>query len=322
VSNGPVVQTVTGPVAAADLGFTLPHEHTYIDLWSIPGRFDYEGQLADEDVLAEELAAYVALGGRTLVDLTLAGMGRDVAAVAALARRTGLNIVVGTGWYREPYYPPEARIDRRSVGSLADEMVREADEGIDGTGIRAGVIGEIGVDKRWVSAQEERVCRAAGRAQARTGLAITTHALLSRVGLEQLDLFEAEGADPAKVVIGHCDWTPDLDFYLDVVRRGAVVQLDSWGHPDVLSRGLEERVVDLLLELLHRGFERQVLLSHDVCYVQNLRRFGGEGFTYLHRIVLPLLHERGVPDDVVRTVTIENPARLLSRVYRDGHEGT
>jgi len=161
-----MVETVTGPVAAADLGFTLPHEHTYIDLWSIPGRFDYEGQLADEDVLAAELAEYAELGGRTIVDLTLPGMGRDVGAVAALARRTGLNVVVGTGWYREPYYPPEARIDRRSVAALADEMVREADEGIDGTGIRAGVIGEIGVDKRWVSAQEERVCRAAGRARA------------------------------------------------------------------------------------------------------------------------------------------------------------
>src|SRR5439155_9777437 len=108
----------------------------------------------------------------------------------------GLQAVVGTGWDREPYYPPEARIDRRTVADLADAMVAEVTEGVDGTGIRAGVIGEIGTDKTWVSAQEERVFRAAGRAQARTGLAVTTHTIASRVGLDQLDLLEAEGADP------------------------------------------------------------------------------------------------------------------------------
>jgi phosphotriesterase-related protein len=307
-----MVQTVTGPVPAGELGFTLPHEHTYIDLWSIPGRFDYQGQVHDEDVLAEELGGYAALGGRTVVDLTLPGMGRDVAGVRALAERTGLTVVVATGWYREPYYPAAAQVDRRSVGSLADEMVREVEEGIDGTGIRAGVIGEIGVDKAWVSAQEERVCRAAGRAQARTGLAVTTHALLSRVGLDQLDLLEAEGADPSRVVIGHCDWTPDLDFYLEVVRRGATVQLDSWGHPDALSRGLEDRVLTLLLELLHRGLERKVLLSQDVCYVENLKAFGGRGYTYLQEEVLPRLADAGVPPDVVAEITVGNPARLLA----------
>jgi predicted metal-dependent phosphotriesterase family hydrolase len=312
VGAATTVQTVTGAVPVDELGFTLPHEHTFIQLWQIPGRFDYLGQLAGADILAAELAQFRELGGRTLVDLTLPGMGRDVHAVAQLAEQTGLNIVVGTGFYREPYYPPEALIDRRSVGSVAEHMVREIEEGIDGTGVRAGIIGEIGVDKTWVSALEERVCRAAGQAQRRTGLAITTHSVLSRVGLDQLNLFEAEGADPAKVVIGHCDWTPELDYYLEIVRRGATVQLDGFGHPDPLSRGLQDHVIDLVLELLHRGHERQLLLSQDVCYTENLKRFGGKGYTYLQEHVIGRLLDAGVPQDVVDQVTVANPARLLA----------
>ena len=112
---------------------------------------------------------------------------------------------------------------------------------------------------------------------------------------------------------------PDLDYYLAIVERGAVVEMDSWGHPDARSRGLEGTAIDLLLELLHRGYERHVLLSHDVCYVENLKRFGGHGFTYLHDTVLPRLRERGVTEDLVTTLTVDNPARLLSFRPGAGH---
>jgi predicted metal-dependent phosphotriesterase family hydrolase len=306
------VQTVLGPVDADDLGFTLPHEHTYIHLWQVKGAFDYRGQFANEDFLVTELAEYARMGGRTLVDLTLPGIGRDPLAVRRLAERTGLNIVLGTGFYREPYYPPEANIDRRTVGSLADEMVREITDGIGDTGIRAGIIGEIGADKTWVSALEERVCRAAGQAQRRTGLAITTHSILSRVGLDQLRLFEAEGADPRKVVVGHSDWMPDLAYYLEIIATGAVVEFDGFGHPDALTRGLESYLFELILELLHRGHETQMLFSQDVCYAENLKRFGGRGYSHLQETVIPRLLGAGVPQDVIDTITVANPRRLLT----------
>lgn len=309
---GRIVRTTAGDVPAAELGFTLPHEHTYVSLWEIPGRFDYSGQVDDEDTLARELADYVRLGGSALVDLTVRGIGRDVARVARLADRVGLHVVVGTGYYREPYYPPDAMVDRRSVASLAEEMVREATDGIDGTGIRAGVIGEVGTDKPWVSAQEERVLRAAGRAQAETGLAVQTHTIASRVGLDILDLLVAEGADPTRCVVGHADWLPDLAYHLAVVERGALVSMDSWGHPDPRSRGLEATALDLLLELLHRGHGTQVLLSQDVCYLENLKQFGGNGYTYLQEHVLPRLLERGVSPAEIRMLTVDNPARVLS----------
>src|SRR5207253_2192111 len=104
---------------------------------------------------------------------------------------------------------------------LADEIGRDATEGVGGSGVRAGIIGEIGTDKPWLSAQEERVHRAAARASRRTGLAITTHSVQSRVGLDQLSVFEAEGADLSRVVVGHADSNPMFDYHLAIVERGA-----------------------------------------------------------------------------------------------------
>ncbi len=308
-----VVQTVLGPVPASEIGFTLPHEHVYAQLSLIPGRYDYAGQIDNEDILVEELGEFTARGGSCLVDVTLPGIGRDVLRVAEVARRTGLHIVAGTGFYREPYYPPEARIDRRTVDSIADEMVREIEVGIDDTGIRAGIIGEIGADKSWVSAQEERVCRAAGRAQARTGAAITTHSVIGpRAGLDQLDLFVAEGADPHRVIIGHCDWIADLDYCQTIIDRGATVAFDAFGHPDPYTRGLESMVLGFIQELLRRGHASQILLSQDVCGVVNLKRFGGAGYSYVQERVIPQLLDGGATEDHIRAITVENPRRLLA----------
>ena len=261
------VQTVLGPIKPDDLGFTLPHEHTQIALWQIPARWDYWQLTRDEPVILEELAAFREGGGSGLVDLTLTGVGRDPEWLVRMATASGLHIVMGCGWYREAYYPPEARIDRRSVDDLADELVREATEGVADTGVRPGIIGEIGTDKPWLSAQEERVHRAAARAARRTGLAITTHGVLSPVGRDQLRVLEEEGADPARVIIGHADSYPVLDHHLAIVGRGASVEFDFLGMAfTAQERHGEDRLVALLCELLGRGHVERVLLSQDVCH--------------------------------------------------------
>ena len=190
------VQTVLGPIDPDALGFTLPHEHTQIALWHIESRWDYWQLTRDQPVIVEELARFRAAGGSGLVDLTLPGVGRDPLWLRDVATATGLHVVMGCGWYRTAYYPAEARIDRRSVDDLADELVAEIEIGVGDTGVRPGIIGEIGTDKPWVSPAEERVHRAAARAARRTGLAITTHGVLSDVGLAQLRIFEEEGVDP------------------------------------------------------------------------------------------------------------------------------
>ncbi|HET7471950.1 MAG TPA: hypothetical protein VFJ71_02385 [Candidatus Limnocylindrales bacterium] len=307
------VQTVLGPIDPADLGWTLPHEHTAIALWHIPNRWDYWELRRDEPVILAELAGFKAAGGGALVDLTLDGVGRDPAWLAGLARGSGLHVVMGAGWYRGAHYPAEAMIDRRSVGQLADEIVRDATEGVGATGIRAGIIGEIGTDKPWLSAGEERVHRAAARASRATGLAITTHAVQSAVGLDQLDVFEAEGADLSRVVIGHADSNPSLDYHLAIVERGATVEFDFLGMSFTpLERHGEDRIVDNLRELLARGHVERILLSQDVCHDSQLKAYGGNGYTYLADTFLPRLREAGVSEDEIRTITVDNPRRLLT----------
>ena len=307
------VQTVLGPIDAADLGFTLPHEHTQIALWQIPDRWDYWQLTRDEPLILEELAAFREAGGRSVVDLTLPGVGRDPTWLTGVARASGLHVVMGCGWYREAYYPPEALIDRRSVDALADELVAEATVGVGDTGVRPGIIGEIGTDKPWLTAQEERVHRAAARAARRTGLAITTHAVLSPVGLDQLRIFEEEGADPTRVVIGHADSYPVLDHHLAIVERGASVEFDFLGMSfSPAERHGEGRIVDLLRELLSRGHVERVLLSQDVCHDSQLSRYEGNGYTYLARTFLPRLREAGVSETEIETITVANPRRLLT----------
>jgi phosphotriesterase-related protein len=307
------VQTVLGPIDPAQLGVTLPHEHTQIALWHIPDRWDYWQLTRDEPVILEELAAYRAAGGSGLVDLTPAGVGRDPDWLAGLARASGLHLVMGAGWYRGAYYPATLDLDRRSVESLADELVREAIDGVGETGVRPGILGEIGTDKPWVSALEERVHRAVARAARRTGLAITTHAVLSPVGLDQLAIFESEGADPTRVVIGHADSYPHLDYYLAIIERGASVECDFLGMSFTpTERHGEGRVIELLCELLSRGHVDRVLLSQDVCHDSQLRRYGGNGYTYLADTFLPRLRDAGVSDAEIDTMTIANPRRLLT----------
>jgi predicted metal-dependent phosphotriesterase family hydrolase len=307
------VQTVLGPIEPNEVGFTLPHEHVYCKLWDIPRNYSYEGQIDDPDILVEELGEYTKRGGRTLVDVTLPGIGRNPEALQDIARRTGLNIVMGTGYYREPYYPTAAEIDRRSVESIADEFVRELEVGVGDTGIRAGIIGEIGADKDWVSAQEERVHRAAGQAQVRTGAAITTHSILGRVGLAQLNLFLNEGADPTRVIIGHCGWyAASLEYCLEIIATGASVQFDMFGHTDPYTVYVERELLDTITRLIELGHGDKILLSQDVCYAQNLKRYGGNGYSYLQEHLLARLTAKGATTQVIHQLTVLNPRRLLT----------
>ena len=156
---------------------------------------------------------------------------------------------------------------------------------------------------------EERVHRAVARASRRTGLAITTHAVLSDVGAAQLTIFEEEGVDPGRVVIGHADSYPHLDHYLSLIRRGASIEFDflgmSFTPTEVHGEG---RIIDLLLELLHRGHGDRILLSQDVCHNSQLRRYGGNGYTYLQETFLPRLRERGVSEAEIDAAHDRQPA--------------
>ena len=308
----PRVMTVSGPIPPERVGFTLPHEHTGIALWHVPDRWDYWELTSDEPTINDELGDFRRRGGSTLVDLTLPGVGRDAERLRRLATRSGVQVVMGCGWYREPYYPAEARIDRRSVDDLAAELIAEFRDGVEETGVRPGIIGEIGTDRPWVSALEERVHRAAARAALATGMAISTHAVMSPVGLAQLRIFEEEGVEPGRVVIGHADSYPILDHYLAILDRGANLEFDFIGHRFASEEASEPRLVELIVELLERGHGPQLLLSQDVCHNSQLKVNGGFGYVYLQQHFLPTLRTAAVGEGEIGLMTVDNPRRLLT----------
>ena len=304
----PHVQTVTGPVDPATLGPTLTHEHVFLDLWSTDGA-THVGQLHDEELLARELGAFVTAGGGCLVDQTPGGAGRDPLGLVAMSERTGLKIVTGCGWYTEPFYPPRDDLARRSAADIADELIGEIELGLDGTGVRPGIIGEIGASQGWATPLEERVHRAAARAQVATGLPLATHTLHHGAGRHQMQILDEEGVDPARVCIGHCDTWPSLAYCLEVARWGGYVSIDNVG----LQLGEHEAAVRrLVLDLVEHGMADHLLLSQDVGQMPELRSRAGRGYTYLAETFLPALVADGLDLATVQTITVDNPARWLT----------
>lgn len=299
------MQTVRGPVAAAELGMILPHEHIFINLLR---EYRADGLLDDADLMAAELARYTAVGGRTVVDCTTRELGRAPERLAAISDRTGLHIVMGCGHYRDPYIDG-GQVDRLSVDALAEAIIDEVQQGVDGTGIRPGVIGEVGCNGPHISAVEERTLRAAARAHLATGLTLTTHAARWPVGLPQLDLFEAEGVLPGRVVIGHCDLVPDPAYHLELARRGAFVQFDT------INGSVEyeiERRVRAVVALAEAGHLDQVLLSHDVCLTSDLAATGSGGYGFVASTFVPRLRAAGLTEAECQQLVELNPRRALT----------
>jgi phosphotriesterase-related protein len=298
------VMTVTGPVAGDALGFVLPHEHVF---WNHMLEYRGEGLMEDEELAVLEVEHAVRAGVRTIVDTTNRDIGRQPEKTRSVARRLGVNIVLGSGWYRHPFID-RAYFDSRSTDDVAADIVRDLEVGIDGTDVRAGIIGEIGCD-RHITSHEERSFRAAARAHLRTGVTITTHAARWPVGLPQLDIFEQEGVDPRRVIIGHSDAFHPQDYQVALARRGAFVQFDNLdGQSDYDVR---KQIADIR-NLIREGFQDRLLLSMDICVRSQFKVYGGIGYDYLPTRFLPLLREAGIADEQIQQMTVENPRRALT----------
>jgi predicted metal-dependent phosphotriesterase family hydrolase len=299
------VMTVNGPVLADQLGVTLMHEHLFLDLTR--DMWTNNNFLSDPDLTAAELQRFKDAGGSTLVDQTNRGLGQDPLAVKVMATRTGLNIVLGSGWYREPYYEPH--LYRWKTDRIAEQIVRDVTVGIDDTGVRAGIIGEIGAHFTWISPAEERMLRAAARAQMQTGVTLTLHATRAPLGLEQLDILREEGVDPRRVVVGHAHSYPYHAYHVDIARRGAFLTFDRMGVNNEYER---QRMVRLICELLAAGYEQHLMLSQDVCYKSDLVAYGGVGYGFVPGELRSILRRAGVSDDQLHRILVENPRRALT----------
>ena len=336
--EGSRVQTVLGPVSRSSIGCAMFHEHVLFDIVS-PGinvdrdaeircedrwQIDYlsnrtaaNGHQLECDIAVAELDAFRGDGGSLVVDQTVWGLARNPTGLAEVSRRSNVHIVAATGSYTLPYLSG----DIRSLGraALAERMVREITVGMDGTDIRAGIIGEIGCS--WPLAPfERRALEAAADAQIRTGAAICVHPGRDRRACpEILDILEEAGANIGRTVLCHMDRTyPDGDGVLPLLQRGANVEWDFFGiEQSHYWMGDVELPTDLrrlrqIARFAALGFGSNILISHDICTKTRMRRWGGHGYGHILRNVAGLMDrlgfDPGLKEDLVRT----NPLRLLA----------
>lgn len=342
------VMTVLGPVPADRLGRTLMHEHllfnleTYLhqppdpadapfveapitleNLWWVrehPMASRDNLVQADPDLAASEVERFKAAGGQTIVEVSSIGLARDVRGLRQIAEGTGLNIVAGTGYYVGSSHPPT--LAGRTVEDVTAELVRDLREGLDGTTIRAGVIGEIGTSEPLYET-EAIVLRAAARAQAETGAAMVVHPAPQHRSAEAfgpwLDILESEGAIPSRVVLSHLEARlgERLEDFATLARRGYMLALDTWGNAkhyesrDFTMPSDADRI-RLLVRLVKEGLTPHLVLAQDVCYRDALTAFGGPGYGHILRAIVPRLLAAGLPAAALDTMLIENPQRVLT----------
>jgi phosphotriesterase-related protein len=305
------VVTVRGPVAPDTLGITLSHDHVILDAYKMWGEFtgNYAWILDDVDVMIREVDAYRAAGGASIVDPTNEGIGRNPAALRAVSEATGVNIVMGAGWYRERCYP--TYVSEMMPNDLAEKLVRELTVGVDGTGIRAGFVGEIGTERGFIGPAQERAFRAAARAHGRTGCPILTHTThFGELALDQLDLLAEEGVDPHRVVVSHLGDRVGINTLLPIAARGAFINVDNLGFVGGYAP-LDGRA-DNVAALLAEGLVDQVMLSNDICLTDQLLTNGGPGYGNVIVNFVPLLRARGVSDEQIDTILVRNPARAFA----------
>jgi phosphotriesterase-related protein len=281
----------------------------------------------DPDVVAYEVELYRAAGGTTIVDLTLPVMGRNPEALKRLAMKTGVNIVMGTGHYIQPTHPPY--VAAATAEQLAQEIIAEVREGVQGTGIRPGIIGEVGTSGD-IHEDERKMLHAAVLAQAETGLAINIHPPVpfGESPLGVIRVLEDAGAQLDRVVISHMDFRiHDESLHRAVADKGVTLSYDRFGKehswesyvdatysPDRIHFREETDwdVTALITRLVRDGYSDRIVLSHDIGLKICLKTYGGGGLIFVQHHVLRYLREQGVSEDDIEQMTIRNNQRLLT----------
>lgn len=340
------VQTVTGLIAPAEVGPALMHEHLVIDLHSpgLQARFRAEdvtdeeidlcncfkaryGQvynrlnfrMDEQDVAIAELREMIAAGGRTVVELTTGGLKPDPNALVKIAEASGAQVVMGCGHYVEAYQDPGNA--GRSVEDFAAEIIGQITRGAWGTGVRAGIIGEIGCQSPWTE-QEQRVMRGALIAQVETGAALNVHpGRHADQPQEVADFVRAAGNPVDRLILSHIDRTIfDADRLLRLADTGCVIEFDLFGweanyfpNPEIDLPNDATRLGWIRL-LIDHGHRDRVLISHDICNRTRLGRYGGHGYQHIFANILPLMRRRGFSEAEITAILVDNPRRLLTFV--------
>src|SRR5215471_908466 len=337
--------TVLGIVDADALGVTLPHEHLLIDfavMFREPAAASDKGlaqqpvsmanvgwvrqnfnanldnlRLLDEQTAQDEIMLFRRVGGQTVVDPTNISLSRDPLALARISRATGLNIVMGAGYYVAATHP--ADMDHRSEDSIVSEIGREVTRGVGDTGVRAGLIGEIGNTWPWTE-NEKKVVRAAVEAQKQTGAPLMIHPGRDEAAPMQIvELIAKHGGDLRHTVMCHIERTiADARHLYDLAATGVWLEYDLFGlensyypyNPDFDMPNDGGRMAQIL-RLIEDGHARQVLMSHDIAYKHLLTKWGGCGYHHLLVNVVPRLRRKGLDDQGIRGLLVDNPRRAF-----------
>lgn len=312
----PQVETLRGPVDTAQLGFTLMHEHVFVLSQGVPENFPSVWDEAEQVASArQELRELLDLGVQTIVDLTVLGQGRNIPRLRQVMGDVRLNVIVATGLYTFNELPQY--FNNRDADVMADLLVRDIKEGIQGTSVKAAIL-KCATDEPGVTPGVEKVLRAVARAHRRTGVPISTHThAATRRGLEQQAIFEQEGVDLGRVIIGHSGDSEDISYLEALLKRGSFIGMDRFGIDILLPT---EKRVATIARLCEMGYADRMVLSHDAsCYIdwfpQEALRSTVPNWhhRYISQDVLPALRGAGVSEEQIRQMTVENPRRIFER---------
>ena len=341
------VMTVTGPVDTDTLGITLPHEHIFIDIRNQFVDFsDSEAArvgrqkvslenvdalrrnpyaikdnlcLDDMAVAVEEVGCFKSLGGTTIVDCTCAGIGRDGRRLREVASRTGLNIIAGCGYYTFDTHPVE--MFDWPADRVAEQLIADLTVGMDGTDIRAGVIGEIGTSCP-IHPNERKNLVAAATASRHTGAPVYVHTYpWGKTGIDAADTLLGAGIRPDKVVICHTDVAPCITYMRELLSRDVFLEFDNFGKEFDIppeDRGFAGGVfvrdtarIEVMRQLLELGFAGQILIANDICLKSMLHACGGQGYDHILRNIVPMMLDRGIPRETIDMILVSNPRKVL-----------
>lgn len=270
----------------------------------------------DFDLMYAEVMEFKKVGGGAIVDVSSIGLGRDPVALVKMSNATGLKVVMGASFYTRNYHPLD--MDTRTVEQLTDVIVRDVTVGAQGTGVRSGIIGEIGIDGGPLTPNELKVIRASARASRITGAPMSFHAGgVDEERLTSIDTALAEGALPRQIIMGHSGaLTPNMPLVKRILEKGVYFQVD-WlgvitGPAGVLGNRSDRTIAKAIVEIAAMGYADRVLLSHDICTKPQLRKYGGTGFSYVLEHFVPELRRQGMSEEDIRKLTMENPKRVLT----------
>jgi phosphotriesterase-related protein len=318
------VNTVRGAIDTADLGVTLMHEHVFVLSPEILANYpEVWGDEATREADAiRRLNELKARGVDTIVDLTVIGLGRYIPRIVRVAAATDIQIVVATGVYTYNDVPMYFHFlgpgtDLGGPETMTDMFVRDIETGIADTGIKAAIL-KCATDRPGVTPGVERVLRAVAQAHRQTGVPISTHTHAhTRRGLDQQRIFTEEGVDLTRVVIGHSGDTTDIAYLEELIANGSYLGMDRFGLDNMLP--FEDRV-DTVARMCERGHAERMVLSHDAsCFMDWLPEAAvpvvlpNWHYLHIHNDVLPALKQRGVTDEQINTMLVDNPRAIFSR---------